>query len=384
MVEVTRPAPGTVRFCAVGDVGPERRDVDTLFEKTADEIRSADLAFMQLEMTLTERGARVPQTKHTSRTHPDAAEAFARAGFDVVSWASNHSLDWGTEGFLDTVEAIEAAGLIPLGTGRNIDEARAPRIVERGGLRVAFLAYCSILPDSYWATAERAGIAPLRAFTLHEAIEPDQPGTPHRMYTVPHPGDEAAMVADIEAAKEKADVVIVSCHWGIHFTRAELADYQRALGRAAIEAGAEMVLGHHAHILKGVEFHRGKPIFHSLGNFAIELPMDAEHAARPSFRHLLSLHPGWEPDIGGMFNFPPDARMSMIVHCDLDAAGASRVRYRPVMIDRMAVPEPLSAGDPRFDRVVDYVRDISREAGLDTGFTVDGDEVFLTPGDRQR
>lgn len=368
-----------VRFCAVGDVGPERRDVDTLFDKTAQLIQSADIAFMQLEMTLTERGARVPQTKHTSRAHPDAAGAFARAGFDVVSWASNHSLDWGTEGFLDTVDAIEAAGLIPLGTGRNLDEARRPRVVERNGIRVAFLAYCSILPDSYWATPERAGIAPLRAFTLHEPVEPDQPGTAQRMYTVPHPGDAAAMTADIVAAREQADAVVVSCHWGIHFTRAELADYQRALGHAAIDAGADIVIGHHAHILKGVEFHRGKPIFHSLGNFAIELPMDAEHASRPSFRHLLSLHPGWEPDIGGMFNFPPDSRMSMMLNCDIRSDGVSRVRFRPVMIDRMAVPEPLVADDPRFEKVLEYMRDISQEAGLDAEFVVDGDEVFVAP-----
>ncbi|WP_208322186.1 CapA family protein [Paramicrobacterium fandaimingii] len=384
MVEVSATEAGVVRFCAVGDVGPERRDVDALFDKTSALIQSADLAFMQLEMTLTERGARVPQTKHTSRTHPDAAGAFARAGFDVVSWASNHSLDWGTEGFLDTVDAIEAAGLIPLGTGQNIAEARRPRIVERNGVRVAFLAYCSILPDSYWATSERAGIAPLRAFTVHEPIEPDQPGTAQRMYTVPHPGDAAAMAADVAAARELADVVLVSCHWGIHFTRAELADYQRILGRAAIDAGADMVIGHHAHILKGIEFHRGKPIVHSLGNFAIELPMDAEHASRPSFRHLLSLHPGWEPDIGGMFNFPPDSRKSMMLHCDIRADGVSRVRFRPVMIDRMAVPEPLTSGDPRFEQVVRYMRDISREAGLDTEFTVDGDEVLVAPGAARR
>ena len=368
-----------IRFTAVGDIGPERPDVDSLFEHVGDHIRSADVAFMQLEMTLTERGARVPQTKHTSRTSPAAAAAFRRAGFTHASWASNHSLDWGAEGFLDTVDALESADIVPLGVGRNITLAREVRIAEVDGVRIALLAYCSILPEAYWATAERPGVAPLRAFTVHEAIEPDQPGTPHRMHTFPHPGDLAALVEDVTEAKKKADAVIVSMHWGLHFSYADLADYQRIAGHAAIDAGADLIIGHHAHILKGIEVYRGKAIFHSLGNFAIELPMDEEHAARPSFRHLLSMHPGWEPDIGGMFNFPPDSRKSIIVDCDVDASGVSRVRLRPVWIDRMAVPEILQPTDPRFHEVVDYLQRASDDAALDTSLIVEGDEVFVTP-----
>jgi poly-gamma-glutamate capsule biosynthesis protein CapA/YwtB (metallophosphatase superfamily) len=366
-----------IRFTAVGDVGPERDDVDTLFEKVAADIREADVAFMQLEMTLTERGQRVPQTKHTSRTSPEAAHAFKRAGFGLVGWASNHSLDWGYEGFFDTIDALEAADLVPLGVGRDLEDARRIRIVEADGIRVAVLAYCSILPADYWATGNRAGVAPLRAFTVHEPAEPDQPGTSQRMYTFPHPVDQAGMEEDIARARALADAVIVSAHWGIHFTHAQLADYQRTLGHAAIDAGADLVIGHHAHILKGVEVYKGKAIFHSLGNFAIELPMDEEHANRPTFRHLLSMHPGWEPDIGGMFNFPPDSRKSMIVSCDIDASGVSNVRFRPVMIDRMAVPEALIASDPRFDEVLDYVRTITADADLETGFRVEGDHIHV-------
>lgn len=367
-----------IRFCAVGDVGPERADVDTLFDNVATHVRAADIAFMQLEMTLTERGQRVPQTKHTSRTNPAAAAAFRRTGFTHASWASNHALDWGTEGFLDTIDALDAAGIVPLGVGRDLADARRIRVAEVDGIRVAILAYCSILPAEYWATAERPGVAPLRAFTVHEPFEPDQPGTPERMHTFAHPDDLQGMVDDIRRARELADTVVVSAHWGIHFTYAELADYQRQAGRAAIDAGADLVIGHHAHILKGVEMYRGKAIFHSLGNFAIELPMDEEHAQRPSFRHLLSLHPGWEPDIGGMFNFPPDSRKSIVVDCDIDQAGVSRVRLRPVWIDRMAVPELLPASDPRFAEVVDYLRGASAAAGLHTTFTVAGDEVFVS------
>ncbi|MFC4003806.1 CapA family protein [Prauserella oleivorans] len=366
-----------ITFAAVGDVGPEREDADSLFANVAEEIGTADLAFLQLEMTLTERGQRVPQTRHTSKTSPKAAHAFRRAGFHLASWASNHALDWGFEGFRDTIKALESAGLTPLGVGENLAEARRPRITEVDDVRVAVLAYCSILPADYWATGNRPGVVPLRAFTVFEPMEPDQPGTPHHMRTFPHPDDLAGLLDDIRAAREEADVVLVSAHWGIHFTHAQIADYQRAVAHAAIDAGADLVFGHHAHILKGIEVYRGKAIFYSLGNFAIELPMDAEHASRPTFRHLLSLHPGWEPDIGGMYNFPPDSRKSMVLRCELDRSGVRRVGFRPVHIDRMAVPEMLEPDDPRFAEVVEYVTRISAEEGLSVRLTVEDNLVTV-------
>ncbi|RNL84197.1 hypothetical protein [Halostreptopolyspora alba] len=106
--------------------------------------------------------------------------------------------------------------------------------------------------------------------------------------------------------------------------------------------------------------------------------MDAEHAARPSFRHLLSPHPGWEPDIGGMYNFPPDSRKSMVLRCEMDRSGVRRVGFRPVHIDRMAVPEPLDPSDPRFAEVVEYVTRITDERGFPARLTIEGDLVTVT------
>src|SRR6185369_12708651 len=139
------------------------------------------------------------------------------------------------------------------------------------GTTVAFLAYSSILPQAYWADERRPGCAPMRAFTVYEQIEHDQPGTPARIHTYPHRDDLAALEADIRSAKARADLVFVSLHWGIHFVRAAIADYQRDIARAAIAAGAAAILGGHAHILKGCEIIEGKPVFHSLCNFATDL-----------------------------------------------------------------------------------------------------------------
>ncbi len=208
------------------------------------------------------------------------------AGFSVVSWAGNHCLDWGPDGFNDTIDNLRRAGLRVVGAGAQLAAARAPVIVEQSGVRTAFLAYCSILPAHYWADERRPGCAPMRAFTVYEPIEPDQPGTPARIHTYAHREDLAALCADVEAARAQADVVIVSLHWGIHFVPAVIADYQTEVGHAAIDAGADLILGHHAHILKGIEVYRNKAIFYSLGNFAMDLRMDPAHAASRSFKEI--------------------------------------------------------------------------------------------------
>lgn len=92
-------------------------------------------------------------------------------------------------------------------------------------------------------------------------------------------------------------------HWGIHFVPATIADYQREVVHAAIDAGADLILGHHPHILKGIEVYGGRAIFYSLGNFAMDLPMTAGHAARPGFLAIQALHPGWEVDLDSTDSF---------------------------------------------------------------------------------
>ena len=125
------------------------------------------------------------------------------------------------------------------------------------------------------------------------------------------------MIADINSAKAQADVVIVSHHWGIHFVRAVIADYQRDVARAATAAGAGAILGGHAHILKGCEVIDGKPVFYSLCNFATDLKMDEAHAKSKSWNEIRVLAEEWEPDFEGLYNFPAAARLSMIARLEI-------------------------------------------------------------------
>lgn len=366
-----------VLLYAVGDIAPSRKDPDTLFENVRGELTKADIAFCQLEINLTERGSRLPQCRHTDRTHPSAAHAIKRAGFNVVSWAGNHCMDWGREGFFDTIDALRAANLNVVGAGANIAQAREPVIVETKGQRVAFLAYSSILPMCYWAEENRPGCAPMRAWTYYEQIEHDQPGTPCRIHTFANRDDLAALQNDIANAKQRADVVLVSLHWGIHFIPADIAQYQPEVGRAAIDAGADVILGHHAHILKGVEIYKGKPIIYSLCNFAVDLHMDKAHAESKGFKEIQTLHPSWVPDFDSSYNFPADSRRTVVAKCIIADGKVQRVSLVPAYVNRQSQPEMLKASDPRFDEVVAYLEEMTQMANLNGTYRREGDEVVI-------
>ncbi len=362
---------------AVGDVAPDREDPRECFARAREMLKGVDFAFCQLETSLASKGVRAPQARHAVMTTPKVAPAMKEAGFTAVSFAGNHSLDWGNEALFETIGNLTSAGMAVIGAGANIVEARRPVIQERNGVRVAFLAYSTILPQAYWAEANRPGVAPMRAHTVYEAIEHDQPGTPCRIHTYPHREDLKAMCEDIRRAKEQADVVVVSHHWGIHFVPYELADYQPDVAYAAIDAGADIILGHHAHILKAVEVYRGKPIFYSLCNFATDLRMDEAHANSKGFREIQKLAPRWEPDFESLYNFPEDARMSIAVKARLSKQGLIETAVIPLWIDRDAIPTPLDASDPRFAKVIGYLEACCRETGRATRFRVAGDVAVV-------
>lgn len=362
---------------ATGDVAPRRPDPATMFDGVRDALGQGDLVFGQLETTVSDRGAPASVAKLAMRTSPDTAAAIRAAGYDVMSFAGNHCLDWGRDAFFDTLEHARAAGLAVCGAGADIAAAREAVIVEIGGTRIAFLAYSSILPQGYWADAGRPGCAPMRALTHYEQIEHDQPGTPARVHTFPDRADLAALRADVRAAKAQADIVAVSIHWGIHFVPSEIADYQRDVAHAAIDDGADMILGHHPHILKGIEIYRGRPIFYSQGNFAIEQPQafDPLILQSQSFRDLMALNPGIDPT--RLHVGPPDGQKSMIARLEIDDGRLTRVSFLPVQIGDGSEPEVLAPADPRFGEVRAYVERISAEQNLSSTFRVEGDEVVV-------
>ena len=380
----------TVTLVAVGDVGPKRANAEELFDSTRSILRGADITFGQLESNLSLRGTQQLHMGLGSIAHPRVGDALADAGFDVMSFASNHSLDYSEEALIDTLDVMKRNKIEVIGAGRDIFEARRPVIFERKKTTVGFLAYCSVVPKGFDARENKSGVAPVRASTAYEQAD-WQPGTPPRIMTKAFPGDLDAMVKDIQSLRQEVDVVVVSMHWGVHFVPSVIAMYQYEVGHAAIDAGADIIIGTHAHILKGIEVYRGKVIFFSLCNFCMDLPIAgpvAKDMAAAMQRPVITDveidhqnycrigHYAWQVDPEyPTYAFPADSRKSILVKCRINAKKLQRVSFLPLGISKNGQPEPLPQSDPRSEEVLKYMKWLCRDQRLDTEFVREGDEI---------
>lgn len=372
-----------LNLCAVGDIVAYHREPERAFVHTADYLARGDVRFAQNERHYSDEVAAPTATVMTERASAAHVPALKAGGFDVISFASNHAMDFGPAYLAETVRHLTDQGFAVIGIGKDAADARAPAIVERNGVRVAFLAYCSVLRPGQDATDTRAGVAPMRAYTHYHQID-YQPGTNPQILSFAHKEDLEAIVADAKAARTKADVVVVSLHWGVHFTPAVIAMYQKEVAHRLIDEGVDAILGHHAHELKAVEIYKGKPIFYSLGNFAFDQPQTVikeklKHnetmAKLVPQRNFTLDDPAW-PD----YCFPPQARLSMIANIEFGDGGIEKVSFYPVKIDGRAVPHVVPPDSPEFAEFVAYMEEISRSQDIDTIYTADGERIAITAG----
>jgi poly-gamma-glutamate synthesis protein (capsule biosynthesis protein) len=189
--------------------------------------------------------------------------------------------------------------------------------------------------------------------------------------TVPYEDDLAAMVGDIAAAKASADAVIVSLHWGIHFVPRLIADYQPTAAKAAFAAGADMILGHHAHTPKAIAVHNGKTCFYSLSNFIMSsTAKNAESAAAFEKKYGVKLDPDYP-----RLPYGSDAKRSLIAKAVIGKSGVQRTSFLPVLIDRQLRPEVLKHGDARFEDAMRFMHWVSED--FEHNFVAEGDEVAI-------
>jgi poly-gamma-glutamate capsule biosynthesis protein CapA/YwtB (metallophosphatase superfamily) len=365
-------AQGTVTLLGCGDVGPLHEPMAAYSELAKPVLAAADLRFGQVERVYSDRGSlQLHSGGAHSRVKPHMVSIFSDCGFDVVSLASNHAMDWGEDALLDTAALLRGDGMHVIGAGKDLQEARRPAVVEKNGVKVAFLAYCSILQTGYAAGHDKAGIAPLRAHTYYESFD-YQAGVPPRVVTVPYEEDLAGLIADVTAARKAADAVVLSLHWGIHFIPRLIADYQVTVANAAFRAGADLILGHHAHTPKAIGVHQGKACFYSLSNFIMSSTAKSpDKAAQFEKRYGVVMDPDY-PHLA----YGADAKRSLIARAVIAKDGVKRVSFLPVLIDRKLRPEVLRAGDARFDDAVRFMEWVSED--FDHRFTVEGDEVVVT------
>ncbi|WP_430335867.1 CapA family protein [Rhodococcus sp. ACT016] len=245
----------------------EERIVDSGYASTAAYLRDSDASFGSCEVQFSARGYRT-DAPIAYRVPPVVADDLARAAFDIMTVATNHTCDFGEEAFVDTLDALSSAGVDVVGGGLTFREAIAPVIRTVGGLEVATLAVSCLLPPDYSATETRPGIAPLRvdqSVDLHPLMMLIEPGAPLKVRSAVRGEDLARLTAQIGELRDKVDLVVVSVHWG-YGRGAVLAEYQRPLAHALVDAGADLLLGNHTHSPGPIEVYKGVPIVYSLGN----------------------------------------------------------------------------------------------------------------------
>ncbi len=333
----------------VGDVRLENDDALAL---CAPALRQADILFGNLETVISDvwEASAVSQHRNvSSREH--TAPAYGAAGFSVLNMANNPSMRLGWPAFARCMELLEGQGIAHIGGGINVDEARRPAILERNGTSTAFIGYGCVVDPAHAARRDRPGVA---RFHVHTDYRPharffEVPGSPPIIITTPDTDDLAALRNNIRSAKEQADVVIVSWHWGVSPATGghnELIDYQIELGHECIDAGADVVVGHHPHALQGIEVYRGNAIFYSLGNFV-------------------------------PFSAPPHPEPTMVARLRITEKRIREVSFLPAHINEKNQPVLATAADS--GDVVQHVRQASQRFG--TRFRLDGDAVVVETAD---
>ncbi len=283
-----------VTLVAVGDVMLSRGVADRIrehedsglpFVKAKGFLRTGDIVFGNLEAPLTS-GREIDIPEMVLRADPEMAYALADAGFTLLSLANNHIPDFGSSGILDTLQNLDRAGIARVGAGPDAAEAYAPRIIEARGLRLAFLAFTDpdMAPPSYGAGDESPGTAFM---------------------------DVSKMEAAIRDARLAADFVVVSLHAGTEY-ESEPDDRQVESAHAAIDAGANLVLGHHPHVVQPVELYRDRYIIYSLGNFVFDQ---------------------W---------WSKETCQGVIARLTIGQAGLERFEFLPVLINKDAQPEIMT------------------------------------------
>ncbi|MDO8963403.1 MAG: CapA family protein [Coriobacteriia bacterium] len=319
--------PETITIAAVGDLlfdlGP-RRLIDAQggaapLAKVASILKAADVTIANLETTLSNRGESVKgkPANLIFNGHPRGIESLTTAGIDLVSLANNHAMDHGTPALEDTLAALDEAGVKHAGAGLSTKAAWEPAIIEVKGRRIAYVTATQIVPSYFEPGPDRAGIA--------------------------NGKNVEKVVTAIRAARKRADIVIVSLHWGKEQAYAANAS-QVSQSKRFIDAGADIVLSHHPHVMQGIDTYKGKLIAYSLGNFLFPYKTT-------------------------------EGRKSFILRFDYGPAGVGNITAVPVYLGEWGRPVPQTGTSAR--SILGKLDSISRPFG--TRVVIEGDVGRILP-----
>ncbi len=339
----------TAKLILTGDVNLMNvSDPLVPFSLVRDELRAADLVFSNLECCLC-----APSSSHSLDNEgffadpAIAGEALKSAGIQAVGIANN--VNYGEAAITQSIARLDEIGIPHAGAGADRAAARQPIILDRGGLRFGFLQRSSVYwPTNHEAGANTAGIAVIRGHTAYQAPmhgsrpPANRPGIPPQIITWADKQYLQWFAEDIAALRGQADIVVASCHWGVG---RDVLQYMTEIGHTAIDAGADIVIGHGPHFSLPVELYRGKPIFYGLGSFSF-------HTGHGGHRHG-----DW---------------LGMMIRAQCDRARINRLTFQFVRHDAQnrTVLRSLADEAAAFDQIAQESKVLGAELTADRGEAV--------------
>jgi poly-gamma-glutamate capsule biosynthesis protein CapA/YwtB (metallophosphatase superfamily) len=323
----------SVSVISVGDVYIKRKNPQSAFQKMKPVFEKSDLVFANLETPLTDRETPALGRLVPLKTTPAMVEGIVHAGVDIVSLANNHTTDYGPAGLVDTMNILDENDTCHVGAGHNFAESHNPELIEKKGVKIAFLAYeCTIWSFGAEGKEKIPGAAKLNVSSLLASPHIDK-------------GDLKVMKEDVRKAKETADVVVASFHWGVDLS-CTVAPHQKAMAYQAVDSGADVILGHHPHRLQGIEVYNGKVIFYSLGNILFDM----------------------------MFQFPQNTVAAETI---LSEKGLEEAYVHPIYITKSEndLFDPTIPDVGNFEAIVSELKELSEEFG--TNFVRKGEKVEI-------
>lgn len=356
-----------INIISAGDLAP-LRDVDDCqanVEKIWDKFKASDIGIVNLELPLTTSEEKADKAINL-KADPKIAASLKKAGIDVVSFANNHACDYGKQGLSDTLTHLENASVYKVGAGQNIEEAFEPVIQEVNGLKIAHIGLCTALPTGFGANENRPGVAPVRAksrFYIDSVTLDEQPGMAPWVETATVEDDLAYACEKIKAIKADADVLIAQVHWGVPhgwsaLFQGPLADYQQPMAHALIDAGVDIIMGHHPHVVHGVEKYQNGLIVYSLGNFLFH-SMSEDHET-----HLATKYPPYNVESLET----GEAREAVLMETSIRGPGKFGFKFHPIALNRFGEPEFIEG--QRAVNVLNRMKKHSAELG--TAFGING------------
>jgi poly-gamma-glutamate capsule biosynthesis protein CapA/YwtB (metallophosphatase superfamily) len=330
-------------------------DPQVPFARFAAELRAADMVFGNLECCLVAAPSNHSLSNEGFFADPQVGgEALRLSGIQAVGIANN--VHYGEGNILASIARLDQLGILHTGAGVDLAAARAPVVLERGGVRFGFLQRSSVYwPTNQEASEDSAGIAVIRGHTAYQVpvgrtrpgVPPaNRPGIPPEIVTWADAEHLREFKDDIAALRPRVDVLVASCHWGLG---KDVLRYMTDIAHAAIDAGADIVMGHGPHYPLPIELYRGKPIFYGLGNFSF----DTGHRGRK--------HGDW---------------IGMLVHAAAGRQGIGSVAFRFVRHNARNETIPCDMA-----KEADELADLAaRSAPFGTRLVAEGNEVQLVVG----